>query len=378
MKSSHRRISRAMVAIVGGTLILAVIFWAYNLGKGHAAAQQTKASAPVIPEPPRLASAPPPTTAPAPMVLETPTSKPSSVMLAAVTETKPATTKPSSAAQVASSITPVAERSAAPDPAAQKSSAPSAPPSLSDAKSKFDQGKLLDARQSLNTLIASGSLNEADTQSAKQLLGQINAIVVFSSRKFPDDEYGGTFTVPPGGALARIASSHEVSADLLMRINDIKDARRLQAGKNIKVLKGPFNAVIDKQKFTLELWLGNPGEKSAMFIASYPVGLGKDDSTPSGTWAVTTKLRNPAYYSPRGEGVIPADDPKNPLGEYWIGLAGVNGQAVGKTSYGIHGTIDPSSIGKQESMGCIRLRNEDVARVFEAMVEGKSLVIVKD
>ena len=72
------------------------------------------------------------------------------------------------------------------------------------------------------------------------------------------------------------------------------------------------------------------------------------------------------------------DDPKNPLGGYWIGLTGTEGQAVGKMSYGIHGTIDQDSIGKQSSMGCIRLRASDIAMVFDMMVEGKSMVVVKD
>jgi lipoprotein-anchoring transpeptidase ErfK/SrfK len=66
------------------------------------------------------------------------------------------------------------------------------------------------------------------------------------------------------------------------------------------------------------------------------------------------------------------------LGKFWIGLAGTDGQAIGQTSYGIHGTIDPDSIGKMASMGCIRLRNEDIALVYEMLVEGKSTVIVKD
>ena len=85
-------------------------------------------------------------------------------------------------------------------------------------------------------------------------------------------------------------------------------------------------------------------------------------------------MKNPVYYSPRGEGVIEADDPANPLGEFWIGLVGLDGDAVGKESYGIHGTIEPNSIGKMESMGCIRLRNDDIAMVFSALTEGRSTV----
>src|SRR5439155_20555345 len=98
-------------------------------------------------------------------------------------------------------------------------------------KAKFDQGKLLDARRGLATLINSNSLSEADLKSAKQLIAQINATVLFSPKKFADDEFTEIKQVPPGGALQRIAMSHDVTSDLLMRINDIKDARRLQAGR---------------------------------------------------------------------------------------------------------------------------------------------------
>jgi lipoprotein-anchoring transpeptidase ErfK/SrfK len=76
--------------------------------------------------------------------------------------------------------------------------------------------------------------------------------------------------------------------------------------------------------------------------------------------------------------VIAGDDPKNPLGERWIGLTGIDGHAVGKQSYGIHGTIEPDSIGKQASMGCIRMRNEDVEMVFDMLTEGKSVVVVRE
>ena len=138
--------------------------------------------------------------------------------------------------------------------------------------------------------------------------------------------------------------------------------------------------MVSKSKFTLDIYLGTPGEPGSMFITTYGVGLGKDDSTPTGTWMAEAgkKIKNPVYYSPRGEGVTDADDPKNPLGERWIGLTGIDGHAIGKSSYGIHGTIDETSIGKQESMGCIRMKNADVELVFDLVVDGKSIVVVKD
>jgi len=122
----------------------------------------------------------------------------------------------------------------------------------------------------------------------------------------------------------------------------------------------------------LDVYLGDA------FVRQFKVGLGADDSTPTGEWRVATKLINPTYYPPRGGEIIAADDPKNPLGERWIGLVGVSGAAVDQERYGIHGTNDPDSIGKSVSMGCIRLPNEDVEALYTYLVETHSTVTVRD
>ena len=50
------------------------------------------------------------------------------------------------------------------------------------------------------------------------------------------------------------------------------------------------------------------------------------------------------------------------------------GEAAALEGYGIHGTIDPGSIGKSMSMGCVRLGDADVALVYELLGEGSSVV----
>jgi hypothetical protein len=249
---------------------------------------------------------------------------------------------------------------------------------LADGKAKIASGDLLAGRKLLNDALIGGQLSESDAAEAKKLIADANKTIVFSSRSFNDDPWGGSHTVAPGELLQKIAFKNAVTSDLLLRINGIPDARRLKAGATIKVVQGPFHAVVTKHAFNMDLYLGAPGEKGAQYVLSYPVGLGRDDSTPTGSWIVEQRVPNPKYYSPRGEGVIEAGDPKNPLGKYWIALTGTDGNAVGKQSYGIHGTIDPDSIGKQASLGCIRMRNEDVALVYELLVAGKSTVVVKD
>ena len=64
------------------------------------------------------------------------------------------------------------------------------------------------------------------------------------------------------------------------------------------------------------------------------------------------------------------------MGERWIGLEGVKGNAVGREGYGIHGTIEPESIGKAVSMGCVRMLNEDVAFLYDLMLPGRSTVTI--
>jgi lipoprotein-anchoring transpeptidase ErfK/SrfK len=265
-----------------------------------------------------------------------------------------------------------------PSPATEPSVSPAS--LLERAQAKADAGRFLEARGELNDALQSPGLDPSQANSVKAMLGRINQTVVFGHRRFADDAYGGVYIVQSGDTLGKIANAHDCTWEFLSRINGI-EPRHLRAGSSIKIIDGPFFAVVEKHKFTMDVYLGGlPGEKSAMFIASYPVGLGRDDCTPVGTWIVEPhhKLKHPTYYSPRGEGVIAADDPKNPLGGYWIGLTGSDGQAIGKISYGIHGTIEPESIGKQSSMGCIRMRPEDIAVVFDMMVEGKSLVVVKE
>jgi hypothetical protein len=95
-----------------------------------------------------------------------------------------------------------------------------------------------------------------------------------------------------------------------------------------------------------------------LVLGSFPVGLGQDGATPRGDFALANKIRDPAWYN-HGDVVAPGD-PKNPLGALWMGL----GDEDGPTPIGIHPTDDPSSIGGNESRGCIRMRPDDAERVF--------------
>lgn len=124
----------------------------------------------------------------------------------------------------------------------------------------------------------------------------------------------------------------------------------------------PF-VIVNKQ--TNEVALIN--ENRVQTIVSAATGK-TEDLTPEGLFTVTVKAQNP-YYRKKD---IPGGNPENPLGSRWIGFDAEN--TDGRT-YGIHGTNDPSSIGKKISQGCVRLQNEAVASLYEYIPLGTKILI---
>jgi hypothetical protein len=263
------------------------------------------------------------------------------------------------------------------DPQVPSRPSPPAAGFLATAATKRDAGELLAARNIVNDAVRSRSLNAADLAEARRFLGEINQQIFFSNRVFPDDPHCAVHVVQPGESLERIGKQYDIPWEMIQRINNIADPRRVRSGQKLKVPLGPIHAVVDKSDFILDVWLGKPYASGSMFLRSYRVGLGEANSTPDGRWLVTPgeKLRNPQWTNPRVPGeVIAGGDPKNPLGTRWIALRGIDGNAVGQQSYGIHGTIEPHTIGKMASMGCIRMLNEDVEVLYDLLRDGKSTV----
>ena len=83
-------------------------------------------------------------------------------------------------------------------------------------------------------------------------------------------------------------------------------------------------------------------------------------------WSFIAKLVDPVWFN-RGVIVAP-ESPLNVLGSRWLGFD--------TPGYGISGTIDPSSIGKHITSGCIRMHNEDVEEVYMLVPVGTEISIV--
>ena len=98
----------------------------------------------------------------------------------------------------------------------------------------------------------------------------------------------------------------------------------------------------------------------------YTVAVGKPSTpSPEGTFTIERRAKNPIYHH-EGKTVLPG--PHNPVGTRWMGLS-IRG-------YGIHGTNEPSSIGKAASHGCIRMAKADLEEFYELVAVGDTVELI--
>ena len=253
---------------------------------------------------------------------------------------------------------------------------------LAAAERSLTENKPVVARELLNRALRDPTLSAADSAAIRDRLARLNDDLVFSPKVYADDPLSATYVVQGGDSLERIARRNDLAVDwrLLQRVNRLPNPNRIQQGQSLKLVRGPFHAVVTKSAYRLDLYAGPPSDEPAwVYIRSFPVGLGEGDSTPTGRFVVRrgSKLINPHWVNPRTGQRFDKDDPMNPIGEHWIGVEGLGDDAV-KTGYGLHGTIEPQSIGRQMSMGCVRLLADDVELVYEMLAEGLSRVYIRE
>jgi hypothetical protein len=109
--------------------------------------------------------------------------------------------------------------------------------------------------------------------------------------------------------------------------------------------------------------------ENGLFKKQFKVGTGRKKSyTPEGKFKIVNKIKNRPYY----KGKIPGGDPRNPLGNRWLGL---NARGTWGTTYAIHGNNNPSSIGGYVSSGCIRMYDNEVEWLFSQVPTGTPVII---
>jgi lipoprotein-anchoring transpeptidase ErfK/SrfK len=176
-------------------------------------------------------------------------------------------------------------------------------------------------------------------------------------------------------AAEMLAERFHMDQDLLEALNRGKDLDKagtaiLVANVNVKPVAlgaSPAKIEVDKQNNVLRVFA-----KDGALLAAYPASVGSEEKpAPSGTLKVVRIAHNPTYtYDPafKFKGVKAAEKlhiaagPNNPVGLVWI--------ALDQKTYGIHGTSEPSRVGKVDSHGCVRLTNWDALALAKMVKKG--------
>lgn len=169
-----------------------------------------------------------------------------------------------------------------------------------------------------------------------------------------------------------LAEKFHMSEALLEALNPGVDFAR--AGQSIVVAStGPnelqgevARIVVDREENSVRAF-----DADGSLLAFYPATIGSGETpSPSGSHTVRAIAPRPNYtydpsrvsYGEGGDRVVVPPGPNNPVGSVWIDLS--------RDTYGIHGTPDPSKIGKTASSGCVRLTNWDVEQLAGAVKPG--------
>jgi hypothetical protein len=233
------------------------------------------------------------------------------------------------------------------------------------------------ARVELTRLLDSNALSATERMQAYTGINNLASTLFFSPNIVPGDIASQSYVVKKGDSFARITNREKLAIDwrFIQRINQIASEKALRADMRLKLAHGPFDGEVIKADYRFNIYAGTGSER--VMVASFPCGVGTNDSTPVGTFKVRTgsKLIDPEWSNPRTGEKFKSNDPKNPIGERWIGLQGTTPETAKFTGYGIHGTVEPQSIGKQMSMGCVRLGDAEVQVVYELIGESSTIVI---
>jgi lipoprotein-anchoring transpeptidase ErfK/SrfK len=222
------------------------------------------------------------------------------------------------------------------------------------AQDQLAQGELADALFTLSLWQDSPDVPADMQPQLVELLDQLAGHVIYSQEHLLEPPH----EVRAGETLEDIAAQYEVPWQLLANINGIADPAQLQVGTSLKVVRGPFQAIISLERQELTLNVGR------RYAGRFAIGVGNDPAPMTGDYSVREKEEEHTFYDREGRAIEPGA-PENPYGPYWIGLGG---------RLAIHGAPSDSTA-TRESTGSIVVSQQDAADLFAILSKDSPVVI---
>jgi LysM repeat protein len=143
----------------------------------------------------------------------------------------------------------------------------------------LDRRDLKTAHQLLSKWHGEDTLSPADSQKVETLLGQLAGTVIYST----EHQLEPARVVKPGETLETIAKEYNVPWQLLAKINGIPSANQVEPGKSLKVVRGPFSAVVNLHRSELTL------EVDGRYAGTFPISVPSGAQVTEGPWLVDQK-----------------------------------------------------------------------------------------
>lgn len=191
-------------------------------------------------------------------------------------------------------------------------------------------------------------------------LGQLNIAMLCSPRPLP---FTDRYVIRRGDTLLAIAKQFTNTVDQLRRLNGLSHDN-IAPGAGIRYDKSRYFILVDISDHILTLF--RVWNQATNFVKRYSVGTGLYDNTPRGSFRIILRESQPTWYKP-GSAPIPYGSKENLLGTRWLG--------IDCPGYGIHGTWEPDTIGRNSSAGCVRMLNQDVEELFDLVRVGTPVII---
>lgn len=187
--------------------------------------------------------------------------------------------------------------------------------------------------------------------------------------------------VARGETLGHIAQQFGMATSLASKMNCLPDPDRLRVGQRLILSNRHIvptvlaDGLVINAGDLLLYWL-----RGGDLLGAFPVGVGRTAwETPPGRYRIVGRRQDPVWHVPpsiqremreKGEPVkrVVPPGPDNPLGKYWLQLS--------VPGYGIHGTNAPRSVGRYATHGCVRLRPDDVERLYREVPNETAVRIV--
>ncbi|MCP3026382.1 L,D-transpeptidase family protein [Halobacillus sp. A5] len=159
-------------------------------------------------------------------------------------------------------------------------------------------------------------------------------------------------TIKTGETLSQISRDYRTPLAALIQANPTLDPDLIYPGQKMTI---PGLPDPDTLPYQIDISVNNRQLKllrQGAVAKQYPIAVGRIlHGTPVGVFVIINKAPNPG----------------GPFGTMWMSLS--------KQHYGIHGTNDPSSIGKAVSKGCVRMYNQDVEELASMIPIGTRVSI---